>query len=48
MENNNIHYLAMPTICCGREGLEWDVIKDIIVKVFSDCNIPITIRVFGF
>lgn len=46
MENNNLHYLAMPCICCGYEKLEWQVIEDIITKVFSDCKIPITIKVY--
>lgn len=46
MENNNLHYLAMPAICCGRENLEWDKVKEIIKEVFSDCEIPITIRVY--
>lgn len=46
MENNNLHYLAMPAICCGHENLEWDRVEKIIKEVFSDCNIPITIRVY--
>ena len=45
MEENNIHYLAMPRICCGYEKLEWERVKDIINDVFIDCKIPITIRV---
>ena len=46
MENNNLHYLAMPAICCGRENLEWEEVKKIIEEVFSDCDIPITVRVY--
>ena len=48
MEDNDIHYLAMPTICCGHEGLEWEVVEDIIYYVFSNCKIPITIKVYEF
>ena len=46
MESNNLHYLAMPCICCGYEKLQWEKIEELIKEVFSDCKIPITIRVY--
>ena len=44
MEENNIHYLAMPRICCGYEKLKWNEIRNISTEVFKDCIIPITIK----
>lgn len=40
---NNIKKLAMPTIGCGIDRLEWNKVKEIIEKVFSDTNIEILV-----
>lgn len=34
--NNNIHRLAMPQICCGRNGFDWDQILPLIEKAFEE------------
>jgi hypothetical protein len=43
MEYLNIDKLAMPKICCGREGLDWDLVKKLIKEVFENTNVNILI-----
>lgn len=44
---NNIKKLAMPTIGCGIDRLEWDKVKKIIEKVFNDTDIEILVCFFN-
>lgn len=40
---NNVTELAMPRIGCGLDGLVWIAVKKIIVEVFSETDIIITV-----
>ena len=43
-ENAEYHgdfYLAFPKICCGQDKLEWNKVKDLIIKVFANTNFQI-------
>ena len=35
--------LAIPTIGCGIDGLEWDKVKDLIEQVFSNLDVEIKV-----
>ena len=35
--------LAIPTIGCGIDGLDWEVVSDMIQEVFKDTNIEILV-----
>lgn len=39
----DIKKIAMPTIGCGLDRLEWDEVKDIITRMFSDTDIEIVV-----
>lgn len=41
MEEKMIKKLAIPKLCCGRNGLEWDDVKSAIEFVFDDSDIQI-------
>ncbi len=41
--NRKITKLAMPTIGCGLDGLEWNKVSEIIKELFSDTNIEIVV-----
>ena len=43
-KNCDIHYLAMPKIGCGSDGLQWCKVREIIKKEFKDLDIQIEIR----
>jgi O-acetyl-ADP-ribose deacetylase (regulator of RNase III) len=36
VKKKNIKKLAMPKICCGKNGFDWEDVRDLIVDVFSD------------
>jgi O-acetyl-ADP-ribose deacetylase (regulator of RNase III) len=39
----NVKKIAMPRIGCGPDWLEWEHVKDILVSVFKDTDIEITV-----
>lgn len=43
MLQQNIKHLAMPTIACGIDGLQWAKVSEIIKSVFSDTDVDIRI-----
>ena len=43
MIDKEIYKIAMPTIGCGLDRLEWDRVKDLITQSFSDTDIEIMI-----
>jgi hypothetical protein len=45
MEDDNIRYLAIPKLGCGKDGLEWNRVKEIIFDIFEDFEG--TIRVYS-
>lgn len=42
-EDNNIGKIAMPTIGCGLDRLEWNKVSEIIKETFDDTDIEILI-----
>ena len=40
---NKVHKIAMPKIGCGLDLLNWDVVSDLIKKVFRETNIKIIV-----
>lgn len=42
-KRKNIKYLAMPMIGCGKDRLQWNIVRRIIEKVFSNTDIEILI-----
>jgi O-acetyl-ADP-ribose deacetylase (regulator of RNase III) len=38
MEQNKITDLAMPRIGCGLDRLEWTKVKEMILRLFGDCD----------
>lgn len=40
-ENHGNFYLAFPKICCGQDRLEWDKVKNLIIKVFANTDFQI-------
>ena len=42
-EGSDIKKIAMPTIGCGLDRLEWNKVSDIIKEVFSEMSIEILI-----
>ena len=40
---NNIHHITMPMIGCGADKLEWEFVRFLIAKIFSEVNIEILI-----
>lgn len=47
VSNRKISYLAMPRICCGKEKLDWEIVKDMIIKEFKDVEHKLTITVYN-
>lgn len=47
VSNRKISYLAMPRICCGKEKLDWEIVKDMIIKEFKDIEHKLTITVYN-
>lgn len=47
VNNRKISYLAMPRICCGKEKLDWEIVKDMIIKEFKDVEHKLTITVYN-
>lgn len=45
MEENKTTKLAIPRLCCGRGGLDWDDVKAMIGFVFGDADIQILVCV---
>lgn len=45
MEEDMATKLAIPKLCCGRNGLEWDDVKAMISFVFGDSDIQILVCV---
>ncbi len=45
MEEDMVTKLAIPKLCCGRNGLEWDDVKAMISFVFGDSDIQILVCV---
>lgn len=45
MDENMVTKLAIPKLCCGRNGLEWDDVKAMISFVFGDSDIQILVCV---
>ena len=43
---NNITKLAMPTIGCGIDQLNWDLVKSIILNIFKDTDMEILVVFF--
>jgi len=42
-EMYNIMKIAMPRIGCGIDGLDWDIVKEILIEVFENSDIDILI-----
>lgn len=40
---NNVKKIAMPTIGCGLDRLQWNKVSEIIKEVFNDTNIEILV-----
>lgn len=43
MEVNFVTKLAIPKICCGRNGLDWDDVKSMFEFVFDDSDVQILV-----
>lgn len=43
METNMVTKLAIPKICCGRNGLDWDDVKNMFEFVFDDSDVQILV-----
>lgn len=46
VKNRKINYLSMPRICCGREKLDWTIVRKMIVDEFKDIGHDLTITVY--
>lgn len=40
-ENHGNFYLAFPKICCGQDKLEWDKVKNLIIRIFANTDFQI-------
>lgn len=45
MEEDMVTKLAIPKLCCGRNGLEWDDVKAMISFVFGNSDVQILVCV---
>lgn len=45
MEEDMVTKLAIPKLCCGRNGLEWDDVKAMVSFVFGDSDVQILVCV---
>ena len=43
--DNNINKLVMPRIGCGKDNLDWEIIREYIKDTFDDMDIEIQVRV---
>lgn len=43
VEEEGVHFLAFPTICCGNMGMKWSEVKNIIKSTFYDTDVEILI-----
>lgn len=43
MDAKMIKKLAIPKICCGRNGLEWDDVRSMFEFVFADSDVQILV-----
>lgn len=43
VEDEGVHFLAFPTICCGNMGMKWTEVKKIIKSTFYDTDVEILI-----
>lgn len=43
METNMVTKLAIPKICCGRNGLDWDDVKNMFEFIFDDSDVQILV-----
>lgn len=43
VEDEGVHFLAFPTICCGNMGMKWSEVKKIIKSAFYDTDVEILI-----
>lgn len=43
MEEDMVTKLAIPKLCCGRNGLDWDDVKAMISFVFGDMDVQILV-----
>lgn len=43
MELEKVKKLAIPKLCCGRMGLEWDDVKSMIEFAFEDSDVEILV-----
>ncbi len=43
METNMVTKLAIPKICCGRNGFDWDDVKSMFEFIFDDSDVQILV-----
>lgn len=43
MKELKLTELGIPTIGCGLDGLDWDLVKELIIKIFTGSGIHITV-----
>ena len=43
VKKKNIRNLAMPKICCGKNGLNWNDVKEMIIEAFDNIDVNIMI-----
>jgi len=43
MEYESVGKLAMPKICCGKNGLEWEEVERMLEMIFGDSNVEILV-----
>lgn len=48
VERNHITHIAMPRICCGRDNLEWEIVRNYIIDTFKDINYKLIIKVYHY
>ena len=41
--HNHVQYVAMPTIGCGLDKLDWYDVRELLVKIFRDTPVEITV-----
>lgn len=46
VERNHITHIAMSRICCGRDELDWEIIRQYIIDAFKDVDYKLTITVY--
>lgn len=43
VEIDHVTKLAIPKLCCGRNGFDWEDVKEAIEFIFDDCDIEIMV-----